>query len=124
MALLNVKSDNPTWVMDGLNLLEIIQRPHGPRGKPIPLSWAGQNGVIDEHLKIINKPSFGQCDSQAPYNETVGHASSTRCATFAHALCLTSVCMVGFGGLLFVRCCRGEQWLLARAPTHANTPHT
>ena len=29
-----------------------------------------QNGVIDENLKLINTPSWGQCDSQAPYNET------------------------------------------------------
>jgi hypothetical protein len=54
----------------GLNLLDIIKNPTGVRGKPIPLSWGGQNGVIDENLKIINRPSFGQCDSQAPYNET------------------------------------------------------
>ena len=70
MALLGVKSDNPTWIMDGVNLLDIIKNPNGVRGKPIPLSWGGQNGVIDENLKIINTPSWGQCDSQAPYNET------------------------------------------------------
>ena len=42
LALLGVKTDNPTWIMDGMNLLEIIRHPTGPRGKPIPMSWGGQ----------------------------------------------------------------------------------
>ena len=70
MSLLGVQTDNPTWVMDGVDLLDIIKAPSAPRGKPIPISFGGQNGVIDENLKIINRPSFGQCDSQAPYNES------------------------------------------------------
>ena len=70
MSLLGVETDNPTWIMDGKSLLELIKAPSAPRGKPIPISWGGQNGVIDENLKIINTPSWGQCDSQAPYNES------------------------------------------------------
>jgi hypothetical protein len=114
MALLQVPiahSDNPTWIIDGLSLLDIIQEAaaaaaaadadgrrrgrrrdlqehHGDsagagaaaagggvvsvslsprRSKPIPFSWAGQNGIIDNDLKLINSPSEGQCPGQPPY---------------------------------------------------------
>ena len=67
MELLQVKSDNPSWVMDGLSLLDIIKAPTAPRPRPIPFSWSGQNAVIDNDLKLMNHPAAGQCPGQAPY---------------------------------------------------------
>ena len=79
MSLLGVETDNPTWIMDGKSLLELIKAPAARRGEPIPISWGGQNGVIDEHLKIINTPSWGQCDSQAPFGQLPYGRHGTQC---------------------------------------------
>ena len=46
------------------------------RSKPIPFSWAGQNGIIDNDLKLINSPSEGQCPGQPPYFNTSSSSNS------------------------------------------------
>ena len=67
MALLQVESDNPSWVMDGLSLLERVRSPTAPRPTPIPFSFAGQSAIVDNDMKIMNTPAEGQCPGQAPY---------------------------------------------------------
>jgi hypothetical protein len=67
MELLQVESDHPSWVMDGLSLLDRIRSPSAPRPLPIPFSFAGQSAIIDNDLKLINTPAEGQCPGQAPY---------------------------------------------------------
>jgi len=68
MALLHVDSDNPSWAMDGLDLLPLIAANPAPRGKPIGFdSTGGERAIIDEGWKLLVNPKMGQCDPQPPY---------------------------------------------------------
>lgn len=78
MSILDVESDNPTWTMDGTNLLPLIeiaqqneeQGHNGAIARPTPIGfWTySQQSIIDNNWKILHNPGMGQCDSQAPYN--------------------------------------------------------
>lgn len=73
MSILGVQSDNPTWAMDGTNLLPLVdavQQTGALVARPNPIGfWTmDQQAVIDNNWKILHNPGMGQCDSQAPYN--------------------------------------------------------
>jgi arylsulfatase A-like enzyme len=85
MSILQVESDNPTWVMDGLDLAPIVAANEGarraaaatgeaktfvPRSKVMGFdSTGGQHALIDNNWKILHNPGKGQCDFQPPYSE-------------------------------------------------------
>jgi arylsulfatase A-like enzyme len=69
MELLEVESDHPDWIMDGISLVPIVQgHEDAPREAPIGFSWGSQQALIDGTMKLIYKPSAGQCDFQEPYS--------------------------------------------------------
>ena len=73
LNLLEVETDNPGWIMDGISLLpwllgtksEAGDRLKRPADKPIGISWANQDAIIN--WKLMTKPVKGQCDWQEPY---------------------------------------------------------
>ena len=74
MSLLQVESDNPTWAMDGVDLLPIIQqnqakRPeqYVPRSQELRFWTNNQQAIIDNNWKLVRNPGIGQCDFQEPY---------------------------------------------------------
>lgn len=68
MELLDVKTDNPTWAMDGMSLLPFIgQDTSLPRPHPLGFSWGGLTAIIDNEWKLLSRPNAGQCDFQEPY---------------------------------------------------------
>jgi arylsulfatase A-like enzyme len=70
MGLLQVESDNPSWAMDGLDLLPLVAANPAPRRKPIGFdSTGGEHALIDENWKLLINPKMGQCDGQLPYSE-------------------------------------------------------
>ena len=86
MSLLDVESDNPTWVMDGIDLLPMVAANQAAaaaasssqggkvsgayvaREKELVFWTAGQQSIIDNNWKIVRNPGMGQCDGQPPYN--------------------------------------------------------
>eukprot|EP00300_Choanocystis_sp_HF-7_P001302 c11050_g1_i1.p1 GENE.c11050_g1_i1~~c11050_g1_i1.p1 ORF type:complete len:572 (+),score=118.97 c11050_g1_i1:255-1718(+) len=71
MELLQVESDNPTWVMDGVSFLGAIDEgadPNAPREKPLVFSWGTQQAIIDKEWKLVSGPLKGQCDAQPGFN--------------------------------------------------------
>merc|ERR1712157_118306 len=69
MSILQVETDNPTWTMDGLDLLPIVRQriasdEYVSRPKPLGFWTAGQQAVIDNNWKILHNPTMGQCDAQ------------------------------------------------------------
>merc|ERR1719217_1812784 len=73
MRILDVASSNPTWAMDGVDLLPIIEAQHDgrvnvSRGKPIGFWTGNQQALIDDNWKLLFNPSKGQCDFQPPYS--------------------------------------------------------
>jgi arylsulfatase A-like enzyme len=85
MAILKVTSDNPTWTMDGLDLMGIVNASaaqstgvcksanqeggYFPRPKVMGFDCTGgQHALIDNNWKILHKASMGQCTGQPPYN--------------------------------------------------------
>jgi hypothetical protein len=86
MAIFQVESDNPTWVIDGINLIPLVQNSptassgtlqavgdvpgYLPRSKVLGFSCTGgQHTVIDNNWKLVHNPGKGQCDFQPPYSE-------------------------------------------------------
>ena len=68
MEILEVKTDNPSWIMDGMNLLPYIQENTSlPRPAPLGFSWGGSHALVDNDWKLMNTPNAGQCDFQEPY---------------------------------------------------------
>lgn len=70
MELLNVQTDNPTWVMDGMSLVNTIKGntiPNADRPKYIGVKWGSSEAIIDNQWKLMSKPTKGQCDFQEPY---------------------------------------------------------
>ena len=77
LNLLEVETDNPQWIMDGISLLpwlmgdgtksEVGGWLKRPPDKPIGISWADQDALIDNNWKLMTKPVKGQCDWQEPY---------------------------------------------------------
>jgi arylsulfatase A-like enzyme len=77
LNLLEVETDNPQWIMDGISLLpwlmgdgtksEVGGWLKRPADKPIGISWADQDALIDNNWKLMTKPVKGQCDWQEPY---------------------------------------------------------
>lgn len=68
MEILEVETDNPTWVMDGMSLIPYIQdNTSMTRPKPLGFSWGGLHVIIDNEWKLLSKPNAGQCDFQEPY---------------------------------------------------------
>eukprot|EP01052_Picozoa_sp_SAG31_P032831 SAG31_NODE_3642_length_4032_cov_1.536232_3_plen_168_part_00 len=68
MELLDVKSDNPSWPIDGISLLPFIGEDTAlPRPQPLGFSWGGLHAVIDNEWKLMSKPVAGQCTFQEPY---------------------------------------------------------
>jgi hypothetical protein len=80
MSLLEVTTDNPTWTMDGIDLLPVVsqvaeqatsgssQQVDLPRPKEMGFWTATQQAVIDNNWKIVHAPDKGQCDMQPPYD--------------------------------------------------------
>lgn len=71
--ILGVETENPSWAMDGLDLVPIVQKSIASGGyvdRPRPLGFwtSGQQAVIDNKWKILHNPEMGQCDAQLPYN--------------------------------------------------------
>lgn len=82
MSILQVKSDNPTWVMDGIDLLPIVRNQPAaggylPRPKHMGFWTMGQQAVIDNNWKIVHAPGTGQCAMQPPYNTWKNLSQST-----------------------------------------------
>lgn len=77
MELLDVQTDNPSWVMDGMSLLPYVQMQAGedkeainrprPSNKPIGVKWGDSEAIIDNQWKLMSKPNKGQCKYQEPY---------------------------------------------------------
>ena len=95
MGLLQVTSDNPSWVVDGVDLIPLIgaspaqshgrlqlpgAEPHSaaaagaakggylPRDVPIGFDCTfGQHALIDNNWKLVHNPGKGQCTFQPPY---------------------------------------------------------
>ena len=102
MELLDVRTDNPTWVMDGMSLLPylqakdgreerttMIQRPR-PSNKSIGVKWGNNEAIIDNDWKLMSKPTQGQCDFQEPYSSmksTVAVAPVSSSSTITEILC-------------------------------------
>ena len=77
MNVLRVEeSDNPDWVVDGLDLIPRIELALNNitvlRSKPIGFdSTGGQHALIDNNWKLLHNPGgSGQCEFQPPYNNT------------------------------------------------------
>jgi len=76
MNVLQVEeSDNPSWTVDGLDLIPTIEFALRnltiSREKPIGFdSTGGQHALIDNKWKLLHNPGKGQCDFQPPYNST------------------------------------------------------
>eukprot|EP00939_MAST-03C_sp_MAST-3C-sp1_P001971 g1971.t1 len=74
MALLQVESDNPGWIMDGMDLWPVLSKVGDgetgvPRSKLLGFdSTGGQHAIIDNQYKLLHAPGKGQCDYQAPYD--------------------------------------------------------
>lgn len=69
LSVLQVESDNPEWVLDGLDLLPLVAANPAPRRKPIGFdSTGGEHALIDNNWKILVNPKMGQCDPQPPYS--------------------------------------------------------
>lgn len=85
MSILEVVSENPSWAMDGIDLIPLVNasaasssgasRAADPVGgylsRPKPLgfdSTGGQHAVIDNNWKLLHNPGGGQCQFQPPYN--------------------------------------------------------
>lgn len=73
MNILNVESSNPTWAMDGIDLLPLLETGHdgkvdSNRGQPIGFWTGNQQALINESWKLLHNPSKGQCDYQPPYS--------------------------------------------------------
>lgn len=70
MDLLQVESDNPTWPIDGINLLPLVSAGNtsAARDSPIGIWWGNQQGIIDDAWKLITKPEVGQCDEQPGFD--------------------------------------------------------
>jgi len=73
MSIFQVESDNPTWVMDGIDLIPLVQSSptvssgrlaaegavagYVPRSKPLGFDCTGgQHTIIDNNMKIIHNP--------------------------------------------------------------------
>ena len=68
MEILDVKTDNPTWTMDGMSVLPYVKdNLDMPRPIPLGISWGGHVAIIDNDWKLMSKPNAGQCDYQEPY---------------------------------------------------------
>jgi arylsulfatase A-like enzyme len=84
LSILEVKSDNPTWVMDGIDLMPLVSASattssglstavdkatgYMPRPKKLGFdSTGGQHAIIDNNWKLLHNPGGGQCDFQPPY---------------------------------------------------------
>lgn len=73
MTILEVETDNPTWALDGTDLLPIIaassnDHTYVKRQKPIGFWTGNQQAMIDNNWKLLFNPSKGQCDFQLPYS--------------------------------------------------------
>ena len=86
MSLLQVTSDNPTWAMDGIDLLPVVEQNQAaaaaavaeaagttgaayvPRAKELGFWTMNQYAIIDNNWKIVRGPGTGQCDMQPPYD--------------------------------------------------------
>ena len=83
MVILEVETDNPSWAMDGIDLMPVInaspQLSSGlsavadpvtgylPRTKVLGFdSTGGQHAIIDNNWKLLHNPGGGQCDFQVP----------------------------------------------------------
>ena len=72
MELLNVQSDHPTWVIDGMSLVNIMQgntvpTARRPDNKYIGIKWGTSEAIIDNQWKLMSTPNKGQCTWQEPY---------------------------------------------------------
>lgn len=73
LSILDVQTDNPSWTLDGVDLLPIIEASgeglaYVNRAKPMGFWTGGQQAMIDDNWKLLYNPSKGQCDFQPPYN--------------------------------------------------------
>ena len=80
--ILKVQSSNPSYVMDGIDLLPIIaasaanssglstgEAAYVPRPKLLGFdSTGGQHALIDNNWKLLHNPGKGQCDFKPPYD--------------------------------------------------------
>ena len=79
-----MESDNPTWTLDGLNLIPIVASApasssgvvavsaadggYAPRKQRLGFSCTGgQKAIVDNQWKLLYKGGAGQCTGQAPY---------------------------------------------------------
>lgn len=79
MDLLNVKSDNEDWPIDGISMLPYLREvgdnrnTHRPQEAPLTFWYLNTSAIVDNKWKLVHSPELGirNCPIQPPYDSMV-----------------------------------------------------